>query len=126
MYLSTSPTCSLCDVSFKAIPMSASLPRRCPNLPSIKAATTLNPFRRYTCRMAFTLLIIMADLLFGIASIIPNLILCDMETNIATQLTYMISTHIVTSWYLFSMLTGTNVIGESNNGQIPPRRFTFQ
>ena len=73
--------------------------------------------------MPVTPLTIVADFLFGIASIVPNLIFRNIETSIATRLTYMMLTHSVTSRYLSNMLVGTDVIGESTMGGF--RRVVF-
>ena len=43
--------------------------------------------------MPFTSMVV---LLFGIASIVANLMFLDTDTSIATQLTYMMSIHNVT------------------------------
>ena len=63
--------------------------------------------------MAFTPFISMAVLLFGITSIVANLMFLDMDTIITTRLTYMISMHSMTFRYCFRTLAGTGVIGES-------------
>ena len=58
----------------------------------------------------------MLDLLFGIASIVANLMFLDMDTSIPTLLTYIMSTHNVTFRYRFEMSAGMGVTGESTIG----------
>ena len=55
-------------------------------------------------------------LLFGIASIVANLISLDKDTNIATWLMYMMSIHNVTFQYCLKMLAGIAVTGKSIMG----------
>ena len=63
--------------------------------------------------MPFTSMVV---LLFGIASIVANLMFHDLDTSIATQLMYMMSIHNVTFQYRFRILAGIVVTGESIMG----------
>ena len=73
--------------------------------------------------MPFTSVVV---LLFGIASIIANLISLDKDINIATWLTCMMSTHNVTFRYCLKILAGIVVTGESIMGGFLQVIFPFR
>ena len=110
------PTCSSRDLSLRVMPTPANSPRKCPNSPSMSAISIVNPFPRYSFRMALTPFRTVAVLLFGMASIVPNLMFLEMEINIGILFTYMMSMQMVTFRYRFRTSAGTVSIGESTMG----------
>ena len=126
MNLSMSPRCLSRNVSFNVTPMLAISPCRCPNSPSMRVTSTWNPCRWYICRIPFIPFNSIVDLLFGITSIVANLIFLDIDTSITTLLTYMMSTHRVTFWYRFRTSTGIAVTGESMIGGLHHIVFPFR